>query len=425
MRIVGSLFLGWLCACSLYAEPPTVPSWSHESESSSPVFPPEPSADRIRVVLDPFMAPFVFEVNQTQLSNDAQLEALLDSLQKLRSHLSYVWIGGSASPEGSEARNQQLGQARADAVAHRLVERMSFPAHRLWTYNRAEDWTSLENLLEQDRHFPNRHRVMEILQTTQSAEERKQALQQLDQGATWRHLIEDMFPSLRLVRVSVALDYPTLSRLASQTELLPSEPPSLRPDDIVSIPLLPPRAQGTTRTVKRKIALKTNLLFDALLVANLGVEISPWTHWSLDIPVWYSPYSIASTWKIRLLGIQPEIRWWFKEAMQGHFIGCHTHVFGFNIALNDYARYQDPNHALWGIGLSYGYALSLGQSRHWGMEFTIGAGFANYRYEAYLPGRNGVKFKSGSDRYWGITRAGISLIYKWDLSPKNRKNNES
>lgn len=120
--------------------------------------------------------------------------------------------------------------------------------------------------------------------------------------------------------------------------------------------------------------------------------------------------------------MQPEIRWWPEEALRGHFIGLHTHVAGFNIALDDYARYQDPNHALWGLGLSYGYALPLGRAQRWGLEFTLGAGFAKYRYDAYRNRENGQKFASGSDCYWGITRAGITLSYKWDLSRKKPKN---
>ncbi len=56
------------------------------------------------------------------------------------------------------------------------------------------------------------------------------------------------------------------------------------------------------------------------------------------------------------------------------------------------------------------------------LAFTIGAGFAKYRYDAYRNRENGQKFASGSDCYWGITRAGITLSYKWDLSRKNPKN---
>ena len=56
---------------------------------------------------------------------------------------------------------------------------------------------------------------------------------------------------------------------------------------------------------------------------------------------------------------------------------------GFNVAINDKARYQDPNHALWGMGLSYGYAFSWGKDNRWGIEFNIGVGFAEYDYDAY------------------------------------------
>lgn len=107
--------------------------------------------------------------------------------------------------------------------------------------------------------------------------------------------------------------------------------------------------------------------------------------------------------------------------MEGHFIGLHTHIAGFNIALNDYARYQDPNHALWGMGVSYGYALPLDKTGHWGLEFNIGFGFAEYSYDAYRNWDNGPRFTSGQAWYWGITRAGITLSYKWAKPSKNKK----
>ena len=170
------------------------------------------------------------------------------------------------------------------------------------------------------------------------------------------------------------------------------------------------------------IAVKTNLLFVAALTANLGFEAELWPHWSIDLPVWYSPYDIASTRKLRLLAVPPEVRWWPGVVMNGHFIGLHTHVAGFNVAINDKARYQDPNHALWGMGLSYGYAFSWGKDNRWGIEFNIGVGFAEYDYDAYRNRRNGALFKSGSDVYWGVTRAGVNLSYKWSFARRNKKN---
>lgn len=234
-------------------------------------------------------------------------------------------------------------------------------------------------------------------------------------------MVNELFPLLRNARMAIVYAYPKPAPNAPEMTPKARTDVSLTARDLLR-PNPFPATSGKAERSNWKITVKNNLLFDAVLVANLGVEISPWTHWSLDIPVWYSPYDISPTRHIRLLAVQPEIRWWPKKAMAGHFVGLHTHVAGFNIALNDYARYQDPNHALWGLGLSYGYAMQLGKSGHWGLEFTLGAGFAQYQYDAYRNENNGQKFKSGSDCYWGITRAGVTLSYKWTFSRKNRKN---
>ena len=57
--------------------------------------------------------------------------------------------------------------------------------------------------------------------------------------------------------------------------------------------------------------------------------------------------------------------------------------------------------------------MNLGARQRWGLEFNLGVGFADYDYEAYHNWDNGSKFRSGSNCYWGITRAGISISYKW------------
>ena len=176
---------------------------------------------------------------------------------------------------------------------------------------------------------------------------------------------------------------------------------------------------------RRVILLKSNLLaVTTALVANLGFEVELARHWSLDVPVYYSPYDLfKETRKVRVLATQPEVRYWLREVSQRHFIGLHTHVAGFNIALNDHGRYQDPNHALWGMGLSYGYALPFGKNKRWGAEFTVGFGFADYKYDEYenigiRPGQ--LVRSSGSKCYWGVTRAAVTLSYKWFVGKKRR-----
>lgn len=377
-------------------------------------------ADRTIIIVDSLIPPILFDVNKSDTRITPQLTEAINLIQDKKGVLARISIVGSASPDGSSKWNQELGLNRAEALTRYIVQKTELDSSMFHVCSRGEDWEFLGEILDERKDFPNGEHIQSIILEETDNEVRKRKIQELDGGQTWHLLIEELFPQLRNARLAIVSVYPKFEPIASEYTL--KRPPMipLNQYDLMSPKLLPPTIDKS-QSSKWKIAIKTNLLFDAVLVANLGVEISPWTHWSLDIPVWYSPYNISSTRNIRLLAVQPEIRWWSKEAMNGHFVGLHTHVAGFNIALNDYARYQDPNHALWGLGVSYGYAMTLGKSAHWGLKFTLGAGFAQYHYDAYRNASNGPKFRSGSDCYWGITRAGVTLSYRWTLLRKNRK----
>lgn len=155
--------------------------------------------------------------------------------------------------------------------------------------------------------------------------------------------------------------------------------------------------------------LKTNLPFYALVVPNLAVEVRLADHWSLDIPAYYSPYTVARTYRYRVFAVQPSVRYWLKPGMKGHFFGLHLTGGMFNISVDEQNRYQDTD-GMWGAGLDYGYALKF--SKHWGMEFNIGVGYIWTRYDTFYNIENGVSWDTSTANYLGITRLGISLIYK-------------
>ena len=95
--------------------------------------------------------------------------------------------------------------------------------------------------------------------------------------------------------------------------------------------------------------------------------------------------------------------------MKGHFLGVHVTGAAFNFATDKQFRYQDTDGA-WGAGIDYGYAVKF--SRHWGMEFNIGVGYLWTKYETYYNIENGASCGTETLNYFGITRLGISLIYK-------------
>lgn len=157
-------------------------------------------------------------------------------------------------------------------------------------------------------------------------------------------------------------------------------------------------------------AIKTNIAYYAGAVANLGVEAQLHPQFTLDMPVALSFWDMERDHGLRLVLFQPEARWWPAGAGSGHFIGVHAHVAGFNVQWNDY-RYQSAGRPLYGAGISYGYSLRI--SDDWNFEFNIGAGYANLKYDRFYNVDNGAKTGSGIYDYWGITRLGLSLVYKF------------
>lgn len=365
------------------------------------------------------LVPVIFKVNQYDLQYAQPIDSIVSTINKVLNepeiHLAYIWIGGSASPEGPPLWNKKLGEYRSQALAQYLHNAIELPDTLLKIENLEEDWYSFKVALQQTPDFPHQETILRIIDTEPDTEKRKQQIMAIDGGRTWSHIVRTLFPPFRNARmVIVCYDTPIPLTVEQPHVSIPYYPQT----ELALTPQI-----GTGASPRQWVfALKNNLLFTAILTANLGFEVQLYEHLSLDIPVWYSPYDLFSPRrKIRLLATQPEVRWWIGNVMEGHFIGLHTHIAGFNIALNDYARYQDPNHALWGMGISYGYALPIDKSGHWGLEFNIGVGFAEYSYDAYRNCDNGMRFTSGQAWYWGITRAGITLSYKWNKLLKKKK----
>lgn len=181
---------------------------------------------------------------------------------------------------------------------------------------------------------------------------------------------------------------------------------------LVGSALLPARAQT--------VGIKSNLLADALLSPNLGVEIGLAPKWSLDISGQINAWTISGhKWKHWMA--QPEARYWFCQRFGGHFLGLHAiggqfnwghlglkgNFLGSNFdGLNDH-RYQG-----WGVGagIAYGYAWPV--AKHWNIEAEIGIGWIYTRYDKYPCAECGTKLEDNRvHNYVGPTKAAINVEY--------------
>jgi len=163
----------------------------------------------------------------------------------------------------------------------------------------------------------------------------------------------------------------------------------------------------------RDVAVKTNLLYDAALSPNLGVEVQVAPKWSVDLSGNFNFWSMSggARWKHWL--VQPEARYWFCQPLGGHFVGAHLLGGIYNVGhISHMGKLADHRYEGWGVGagVAYGYSWLLG--RHWNLEAEIGLGWVYSRYDMFECAGCGRKVERDRVRnYVGPTKAAISIVY--------------
>ena len=175
--------------------------------------------------------------------------------------------------------------------------------------------------------------------------------------------------------------------------------------------------------------MKTNALYLATATPNAGVEVALSERWTLEIEGGYNPWTFnkETNMKARHWLVSPEVRYWFCNSFQGHFIGINGNYTQFNIGglpfslspafislgngesvLPDLQNSRVEGWAA-GAGLTYGYAFPI--ARRWNMEFTAGFGWWYTVYDQYESRKCGLFQETVQKHALGPTSVGISFIY--------------
>lgn len=180
----------------------------------------------------------------------------------------------------------------------------------------------------------------------------------------------------------------------------------------------------------QKVGVKTNLLYDAALTPNLGIEIGLAPKWTAELDGSFNGWILPdeSRWKHWL--VQPEVRYWFCDRFGGHFVGAHLlgglyNFGGFDGKVKfpgwdkdlkyvgtDFSAFKDTRYQGWyvGAGVAYGYDWILGD--HWNLEAEIGVGYVYTEYDRFRCTGCGKRIAEGvPHHYVGPTKAALSLVY--------------
>lgn len=171
----------------------------------------------------------------------------------------------------------------------------------------------------------------------------------------------------------------------------------------------------------QKVAVKTNLLYDATSTINLGTEFGLSPKWTLDVSANYNPWTYSNNKKWKHWLVQPEARYWFCNKMMGHFIGFHAIAGSYNIGNvnadfkflgTDFSKLKDYRYEGWfvGAGVAYGYSWVL--SKHWNLEAELGVGYTYSKSNKFECASCGEKLEDDkTHHYVGPTKAALNLVY--------------
>ena len=385
--------------------------------------------------------------------NAANMKALTQGIQTIKGNpcvqLQHIRILSAASPEGNSALNKRVAKRRGERLRDYLKETLVLPDSIFTVSSAGEDWQGLASLIAKEK-TPWRNKALQIIRHTPEwvtrngkvVDGRKRQLQNLDGGKAWKYMLDNHFYTLRTGAV-VVCEVKTLAAestpSAAEARLEQASPGAhaearseqARPESASQSPSSPPFPAIPSQVhpaqepppVASYFALKSNLLYDALLVPNLSLEASIGSGWTLGaggMLAWWSKDAKHRYW--RIYGGDLEIRKYFgtlskSKPLQGHHLGIYGDFLTYDFEFGA-KGYQSK--ATYAAGIKYGYSHPIATRLN--LDFALGIGYLHSNYKTYVPRDGCYVYQETKKRKWlGPTQAEISLVWLLGKGNTNKK----
>lgn len=178
----------------------------------------------------------------------------------------------------------------------------------------------------------------------------------------------------------------------------------------------------------QRLAFRTNMLYDAALIPNVGVEVSFANSWTASADwfyTWFSSDSRHRYWQgyggyvtVRRYLTRQDADAQLYALPKGHHIGAYALGLTYDVEWG--GRGYQADHFGFGGGVEYGYSMAIG--RRLDLDFSIGIGFQDGEYKDYDPEDDHYVWQATRKRHWfGPTKAEVSL--RWNIG-KSKKGGE-
>ena len=425
-----------------------------------------------------------YAIDPNYRNNKSAFEQLDRTIKGLNGErIDSIVITTKASPEGVLEHNIALARKRANSMRAYMTEKYPELGSRLRVFADGEAWSELREFIVNDTKLSSnsKARILAILDNeTISVGTRKW---RLERDPEYDYIYNRYYPALRNsaiyqiysngkqvtpatiesvaqqeVAEHIAEATPTKSSQLSvekPTEVVAEEKPTQevaeKEADEVAEKVADEVAEKVTDEVAESIvqeqpteevaemptariepiikrdtmvvALKSNMLYDALTVLNAEVEVPISRHFSVAVEYLFPWWESGNKYCLQLLELGVEGRYWFRnnvnkvDRLGGHFLG----VYGMS-AMYDIQKDYNPAHQgeFWSAGLTYGYAMRVGKQKRISLEFALSVGYLTTDYRNYFPADDYSelyidKLGYGRMRYFGPTKLKVSLVVPFNI----------
>lgn len=365
------------------------------------------------------------------------------------SNIERITVRSYTSPDGSNAANERLSRNRCRTISEYLLNETGIDPSLIHTEAEGIAWDELLRMVQADAGVPYREEVLELLRTTpvwvfdddnRVVGGRKKSLMELRGGVPYRWLYTNIFPALRnAVAVSLFVKQPdatAATALAAPEKLEKTEnlenPGNLenleKPEQLEYLGNPAETAAETaaetlpaSHTPWHRLAIKTNLLYDAILMPSLEVEYRFNDRWTAnaegDVAWWHNDPKHKY---YQVMILSGEGRYWFKHYNNRPWHGFYVGAFGgggkYDLE-NGNRGYKGTGYM---AGISAGFMFPV--SRNISFEAGLGVGYLTTKYEEYLPFEGHYVYQQTSRTgYFGPLKLKFALVWRlWDIN-KNKK----
>lgn len=376
-----------------------------------------------------------FRVNRTNIdrsymNNGRTIEAMVSDIESTLAVEGSVpgelHIHAASSPEGSRALNERLALQRA-ANARKLLVQL-FPQYSqkdIKVESMTNDWSGVIQRLRLSNNIKYRDTLLQILANPR-IQNKDAAIRAIP--AAFNEIRSGLFDYMRTASITISVVRTAhnvdayVTKQPVRKELTPLQE-SDAAAELLAVPavesepapkLVRVEEAGPAPLPPFYMGVRSNLLYDAIAIPNIGVEFYLGNRWSVLGNWMYSWWKTdREHWYWRTYGGDLSVRRWFgrkaqEKPLTGHHVGIYGQIVTYDFETGGRGYLADR----WsgGGGVEYGYAMPVGKRLN--LDFNLGVGYSGGEVKEYIPiDSHYVWQKTKRSRWFGPTKVEVALTW--------------